>query len=121
MATNFVSDGDVIPYVNTTGDDIASGAVVVIGHALGVALVAIPDGGVGSVALEGVFTVPKVSNEEFEQGEKLVYVVADGAFAGAQAATGAGDITGGAIAWSAGSNGSTTCQVRLTPGNSAKA
>jgi predicted RecA/RadA family phage recombinase len=121
MAQNFVSDGDVIPWTNTTGAAVASGQVVVIGHALGVALVAIAVGGAGSVALEGVFTVPKVSGAVFVQGEKLVWGVSAGAFDDSAATAAAGDITGGAVAWAAGSDGQATATVKLTPGNTAKA
>lgn len=125
MATNYVCEGDVIPFTNSTGSDIASGQVIAIGHCLGVALVAIPNGGTGSVALEGVFTAPKVSGAVFAQGEKLVWDVSAnsgaGAFDDSSATPATGDITGGAVAWSAGSDGQTTCQIKLTPGNAAKA
>lgn len=125
MATNFVSDGDVIPYTNGTGATIASGKVIALGHCLGVALGSIANGATGSVALSGVFTVPKVSGAVFVQGEKLVWDVSAGSGAGAfddsAAVPATGDITGGAIAWAAGSDGQTTCQVKLTPGNAAKA
>lgn len=121
MATNFVSDGDVIPYTNGTGAPIASGKVVALGHCLGVALGSIANGATGSVALAGVFTVPKVSGAVFVQGEKLIWDVSADAFDDSAATPAAGDITGGAIAWAAGSDGQTTCQVKLTPGNAAKA
>ena len=125
MAKNFVSDGDVLPWTNTTGNAVASGQLIVIGHTLGVALVAIANGASGAVAVEGVFTVPKVSGAVFVQGEKLVWDVSANSGAGAfddSAATPAtGDITGGAIAWAAGSDGQTTATVKLTPGNAAKA
>lgn len=121
MARNFVSDGDVIPYTNTTGAAIASGQVVVMGHILGVALAAIAIGATGSVAVEGVFTVPKVSGAVFAQGEKLVWDVSAAAFDDSAATPAAGDITGGAVAWAAGSDGQLTAQVKLVPGNAAKA
>lgn len=120
MATNYVSEGEVLPFVNTTGNPIASGAVVVVGHTLGVALVNIAPGGVGSVAIEGVFIVPKVATAEFAQGEKLLWSAADKAFAASAKPTASGDIAGAAIAWASASNGADTCQVRLTPGNSDK-
>lgn len=121
MAQNFVSDGDVIPWTNTSGAAVASGQVVAIGHTLGVALVAIAIGATGSVAVEGVFTVPKVPAAVFVQGEKLVWDASASAFDDSAAAPAAGDITGGAVAWSAGSDGQTTAMVKLTPGNTAKA
>lgn len=125
MAKNYVSEGDVIPWTNTTGSAVASGQVVAMGHTLGVALVAIAAGATGAVAIEGVFTVPKVSGAVFVQGEKLIWDVSANSGAGAfddSAATPAtGDITGAAIAWAAGADGETTATVKLTPGNAAKA
>jgi predicted RecA/RadA family phage recombinase len=121
MAKNFVSDGDVIPWVNTTGAAVSSGQVVAVGHQLGVALAAIAIGAVGSVAVEGVFSVPKVSGAVFVQGEKLIFDVSAAAFDDSSATPATGDITGGAVAWAAGADGETTATVKLTPGNTAKA
>jgi predicted RecA/RadA family phage recombinase len=122
MARNYESDGNVIQWTNNTGADVASGQVVKLGSTLGVALVAIAIGGIGSVAIEGVFSgVPKVSAAVFAQGEKLVFDVsangALGAFDDSAATPATGDITGAAIAWVAGANTETTCTIKLTPGN----
>lgn len=122
MAKNFVGDGKVTQWTNGTGSAVASGQVVKVGNLLGVALVAIPAGATGSVAVEGVFSgVPKVSGAVFVKGEKLIFDVSANAGAGAfddSAATPAtGDVTGGAIAWEPGSDGQTTCTIKLTPGN----
>lgn len=122
MAKNFVTDGKVIPWTNTSGADVVSDQVVKVGSNLGVALVNIAAGGVGSVALEGVFSgVPKVSGAVFAQGEKLVFDVsangALGAFDDSAATPATGDITGAAIAWVAGASLETTCTIKLTPGN----
>ncbi len=121
MAKNFICDGDVLPWTNTTGAAVSSGQLVVAGHLLGVALGAIAAGSTGSVAVEGVFTLPKVSGAVFAQGEKLVYDVSASSFDDSSATPAAGDITGGAVAWAAGSDGQTTAEVKLTPGNAAKA
>lgn len=122
MAKNFVTEGKVIPWTNGTGSAVASGQVVKVGHMLGVALVAIASGASGSVAVEGVFSgVPKVSGAVFVKGEKLVFDVSQGSGVGAfddsSATPASGDITGGAVAWEAGSDGQTTCTIKLTPGN----
>jgi predicted RecA/RadA family phage recombinase len=122
MAKNFVTDGKVIPWTNTSGADVVSGQVVKVGSNLGVCLVNIASGAVGSVAVEGVFSgVPKVSGAVFAQGEKLVFDVsangALGAFDDSAATPATGDITGAAIAWVAGANLETTCTIKLTPGN----
>ena len=122
MARNYVNDGKVINWTNTTGATVASGQLIKIGNILGVALVEIPDEASGSVAVEGVWEgVPKVSAAVFVQGEKLLFDVSAGSGVGAfddSAATPAsGDLMGGAVAWAAGSNGQTTCTIKLTPGN----
>lgn len=120
MATNFVSDGDVLPWTNTTGAAVASGQLLAAGHILGVALETIPAGATGSVAIEGVFTVPKVAAAVFAQGEKLVFDVSVAAVDDSAATPASGDITGGAVAWAAGSNGQATAQIKLTPGNATR-
>lgn len=119
MATNYVSDGETIQWTNGTGAAVASGQVVKVGpNMLGVALVAIPNGGTGSVAVEGVFGgIPKVAATAFAQGEILTWKVATSSFDGRNATGAAGDIKGGAIAWEAAGSGATTCTIRLTPGN----
>jgi predicted RecA/RadA family phage recombinase len=117
MTTTFKQDGKVIQY--TASADIPAGKVVKIGNLLGVALVAIPNGGTGSVALEGVFLAPKVSGAVIAQGESLVWDVSAGSGAGAfddNAATpAAGDVSGAAaVAWEAAGNGTTTLLVKFT-------
>lgn len=126
MARNYESDGNVIQWTNGTGSAVASGQVVKVGNLIGVALVALAIGETGSVAVEGVFSgVPKVSGAVFAQGEKLVFDVSansgQGAFDDSAATPATGDVTGGAVAWSAGADGETTCTIKLTPGNSAVA
>jgi predicted RecA/RadA family phage recombinase len=122
MTTKFVQEGNVINYTNA-GSAIAAGDVVVMGHMIGVALTDIAaSGGVGAVAIEGVFTVPKVSAAVFTQGEKLIFDVSASppAFDDSSATPATGDITGGAVAMVAGANTETTCVVKLTPGNATK-
>jgi len=65
MANNFIQRGSVVTWTNSTGSDVASGSVVKMVHTLGVALVDIPNGASGSVAIEGVFAAPKVSGAVF--------------------------------------------------------
>ena len=72
-------------------------------------------------SLGGVFTLPKVPAAVFEQGEKLVWSASAKAFDGSAATAAAGDITGAAFAWAAGSAGQATAEVRLSPGNATKA
>lgn len=73
MANNFLFSGDVLDYVNASGAAIASGAPVLMGSRLGVALANIPIGGVGSVRMSGVFTLAKLSTDDVEQGEPLYW------------------------------------------------
>lgn len=120
MATNYVGKGDTIQYSNGTGSAISANDVVVLGHSIGIALEDIADGASGSVAVEGVFTAPKVSAAVFTQGEKLIWDASAGAFDDSAATPATGDITGGVVAWIAGANTETTCTVKLTPGNATK-
>lgn len=117
MATNYNFSGDVIQY--TAGANITSGSVVKIGEILGVALTDIANGATGSVAIRGVFTVPKVSAAVIAQGESLTWDVSANGGAGEfddNAATPAtGDVTGPpAVAFEGAGNGVTTLQVMFT-------
>lgn len=115
MATNYLHDGVVLDWTNGTGSDVASGAVVVIGNILGVALVDIADTATGSVQIQGVFTLPKVSAAVIAAGETLVYDVSAGEFDDDQATLAAGDVSGAAaIATVAAGSGVTTLAVKLT-------
>lgn len=116
---NHVNDGNTMPYTNA-GSDIASGAVVVTGHTIGVATTDIASGATGTLAIRGRFTVPKVSGAVFEAGEKLIWDASVGAFDDSAATPASGDITGGCVAAVAGTNGQTTADVVLTPGNATK-
>lgn len=121
MARNIMHEGsesDVLPFTNTTGADIAAGAVVKLSHTLGVALVDIPQNGTGSVAVEGVVTgVPKTTGAAWAQGEKLQWDVSALKFANSAATPATGDVTGAAIAWLAAASADATGVIKLTPGN----
>jgi len=121
MTTKYVQAGDVVNF--TTAGAVASGAVVKMANTLGVALASASGSGVViPVAIEGVFTVPKVSAAVFAVGEKLIWDVSAnggaGEFDDSAATPATGDVTGAAIAMVAGANLETTCVVKLTPGNS---
>ena len=71
--TNFIQDGDTIEYSNS-GSAISAGDVVVIGKLLGVAVTDIAaTTGVGTVALEGVFNLPKNTSLAITQGDQLFW------------------------------------------------
>lgn len=118
MATNFVQEGGVLNWTNGTGSDVSSGDVVVMGSTsdatICVALVDIANGASGAVAIEGVFTLPKVSAAVFKQGESLAYDVSASAFDDNQITAATGDVTGAVIAAADGAASETTCKVRLT-------
>lgn len=121
MAKNYVAPGDTIKWTNGTGAAVASGQLIKAGHISAVALVAIAAGATGTVAIEGVWDVPKVSAATFGIGEKLLLDVSAngglGAFDDSAATPATGDLMGAAIAVNPGLNTETTCRVKLTPGN----
>ena len=106
MTTTFTQDGKVIQY--TAGANISAGAVVKIGNVLGIALTDIASGATGSVALEGVFSAPKVSAAVIAQGESLTWDVSAGAFDDNAAVAATGDVTGAAAFAFAGAAATTT-------------
>jgi predicted RecA/RadA family phage recombinase len=114
MATNYVQPGDVIQY--TTGGAVASGDVVKMGNILGVALTAASGSGETiSVALRGVFTVPKVTAAVIAQGESLVWDVSVSKFDDNLASPASGDVSGAAaVAFEAGTSSDTTIDVMFT-------
>ncbi|MBS3996611.1 MAG: DUF2190 family protein [Hydrogenophaga sp.] len=71
MTTRYVQAGKVLDFPNA-GSAIASGDGVLVGTRMGVALTNIPAGGVGSVQICGVFTLPKLGTDNITQGA-LVY------------------------------------------------
>lgn len=71
MAKNHVCPGKTLYYYNAS-TAIASGSPVLIGDVLGVALVDIPSGSKGEVAITDVFTLPKV-NSSISQGQSLYW------------------------------------------------
>lgn len=115
MATNYVKDGAVVDYTNA-GSAISSGDVVVMGNIIGVALVDIANGDTGSVAIEGVFTVPKVSAAVIAIGESVIYDVSASAFDDNLATPATGDVSGNAVAMEAKGAATTTIDVKLNVG-----
>ena len=115
MASNYVQPGNIITWTNGTGTAVVSGQVVAVGQTLGVALVNIANGAAGSVAIEGVFSVPKVSAAVIAAGESLTWDVSAAAFDDNAATPATGDITGPpAIAIEAAGAGVTTLKVKFT-------
>lgn len=114
MADTFVQPGDVIDWTNG-GSAVVSGQVVRVGQILGVALVDIAGSATGSVAIRGVFTVPKVSGAVIAQGEALTWDASAAAFDDNAATPATGDVTGPpAVAAEAAGNGVTSFDVLFT-------
>lgn len=114
MANNYTHPGDVIPWVNGSGEDKVSGQVVVVGNLLGVCLVDIANGATGSVGF-GVFSVPKVSGAVIAQGESLTWDASAAAFDDNAATPATGDVTGPpAVAFESAGNGVTSMLVKFT-------
>lgn len=115
MTSKYVQPGKVLQYANASGSTIAAGDVVVIGKILGVALVSIANGATGSVAVEGVFTLPKVTTAVIPQGSHLIWDVSATKFDVGTATPATGDVSGPpAVAFEAAGNGATTLAVKLT-------
>ncbi len=115
MASNFEQPGDIITWVNGSGANKVSGQVVVVGKVLGVCLVDIANAATGSVALTGVFSVPKVSAAVIAQGENLTWDVSAAAFDDNAATPATGDVTGPpAVAFEAAGAGVTSMLVKFT-------
>ena len=70
---NMVSDGEKMPWLNSTGSAVVSGQLVCLGGIAGVASTDIANGETGTLALEGAFTVPKDSSLVITQGDALYY------------------------------------------------
>lgn len=114
MAKNYIQEGKVIDFA--AGADIASGDVVVVGQQIGVALVDIANGSTGSVAMEGVFELPKATAAVIAAGESVIYDSSASAFDDNQATPASGDVSGCCVAVEAAGNGDTTVKVKLNVG-----
>lgn len=120
MTKLFQQRGDVIPFTNA-GSAIAAGAPVPLQHAVGVALTDIPaTTGQGSVAIEGVFLVPKVTGTAWINGEKLLWDLSALKFDASGATPASGDVMGAAIAFGAALSADAFAYAKLTPGNTTR-
>lgn len=73
-ADNYVTSGNIIYWLNGTGSDVDSGAVVDIGDMYGVTLGDVTNGGSGNVQWQGVFRFPIFATNIFTVGEAAYYV-----------------------------------------------
>lgn len=113
---NYIKEGDRIKWNNGTGSAVASGDLVVVGSLLGVATGDIANGEDGILALEGVFTLPKVASASanaFTQGEKLIFDVSTAKFEKSTFTPATGDVSGAAVAFEAATSTATTATIKL--------
>lgn len=115
MATNYIQDGKVIDYTNG-GSAIVSGAVVVIGALIGVALTDIAANAVGAVQICDVFELPKATAAVIGAGEEVIYDVSASEFDDNAAVPATGDVSKACVAVEAAGNGDTTVKVLLNVG-----
>lgn len=111
MATNYQQDGTTLNYTNGTGAAILSGAAVVIGGLLAVAIADIGTDETGAVLTEGVFVLPKGS-EAIEAGQAVDFDVSEGAVDMIDAAD-SGDLTGCGVAWQSADAGDGTVAIKI--------
>lgn len=67
---NYVSAGNVLPF--TAAADFVSGAVVIMGGLIGIAVYDVLTGAAGEAKLDGVYTLPKVGSQAWTVGA-LIY------------------------------------------------
>lgn len=73
MAKNYVQEGERIAYTIPAETTILSGAVVVIGSLIGIALEGGVAGDIIDVALEGVWNLPKVNTTVIALGDEVFW------------------------------------------------
>jgi predicted RecA/RadA family phage recombinase len=115
---NKIHEGSTLSYANA-GGAIASGAPVVVGNQIGVAITDIAAStGTGELAMDGVFELPKTAGAStaINQGTSPIYDVSAGAFVKEGTATAAGDVSGAVTAWETAADGATTVKVKLNTG-----
>lgn len=118
MATNFVQNGMVIPFV--AGAAYSSGDVVVIGAngdaLLGIVVADVANTATGQAIISGVVTVTKASAAVIAAGERVQWDASASNFDDNAMTPAAGDVTEGCTAIEAAGNGVLTVKVLLTPG-----
>jgi predicted RecA/RadA family phage recombinase len=103
---NFVQEGNVLDY--TAGAAVASGAVVVIGARVGIAVKDIAVGETGPLRVKGVVELAKLTTDTPAQGALLYWDAGNSRLT----TTAAGSVLAGYAAQAAG-NGATTVWLHL--------
>lgn len=107
MAKNFIEEGDVMVYA-ASAVAVASGAVVVAGARIGVALADIALGAQGPASVTGVWVVAKLSTDNVAQGADLYWDAANSRMT----TTAAGNVKAG-YAFAAAGAGVTTVPIKI--------
>ena len=120
MATNYKGAGETVQWVNGTGGTVVAGGVCVVGGTtdacIGIAHDDILDTETGTVYIQGVFEVVKVTGAVIAQGEAVLWDDSAGNFDDNAATPASGDVLGGATAMEAAGSGVLVIDVLLTPG-----
>jgi len=111
MANNYVSEGEVVQH--TAAAALTAGVPFVLGKLLAVPLVDLAIGETGSVAIGGVYDLPKVSAAVIAQGDTVNFDVSAGAIDDNLATPATGDHSVGCIAIEPGVNAQTLIKVKL--------
>lgn len=113
MANNFIKPGEHLTF--TASADTASGAGVVLGTLMGVALTAVANGASGEAAVEGVWEMPKATGAAINAWTKPIWKVGAGNFAASGSAT--GDLINAVVAVETAASAATKVRVKLLPGS----
>ena len=109
----FYAEGNTLDIV--AGSAISSGDVVVTGDIIGIAKADIASGDTGSILVEGVVKVTKISGEAWVVGDKIGYDASASGF-DKTFTSAAGDVTDCGVCAVAAASGDTVGYLKLTPG-----
>lgn len=70
---NRIQKGKILQVTNGTGSTVTAGSGILVGTKVGVATVDIANSATGSVAMDGVFNVTKLSTDAVTQGAALYW------------------------------------------------
>lgn len=116
MSGNYIAPGSTVEWLNKTGNDYLSGAVVIVGDIATVCEVDIADDETGTVCIEGVFEVACKSSDTINIGERLAWDVSAGKMTTNLGTAATGDCENCAVAMSYSGPGNLLVNAKLTPG-----
>ncbi len=107
MSKNYLGEGNVLQYA-AGGAAVASGAVVLMGKRLAVAIADIAANTTGSVTVVGIFSIAKLTTDVIAQGDLLYWDAGNSRLT----STAAGNTLAG-FAVAAAGNGVTTVNIKI--------